>query len=90
MTGIVFSMMPHTITRKFLPAVFTVMLTFLATIAHATEITVYKSPTCGCCSGWVDHMKSNGYSVISKDVEDLDVIKKMLGVPLKIWQAGLE
>ena len=24
-----------------------------------TEITVYKSPTCGCCTKWVDHLKAN-------------------------------
>ena len=24
---------------------------------------VYKDPSCGCCSKWVDHMKSNGFDV---------------------------
>ncbi len=64
-----------------MPMTFAVILTFLATVAHATEITVYKSPTCGCCSEWVKHMEANGYSVISNNVEDLDAIKMILGVP---------
>lgn len=26
-------------------------------------ITVYKSPTCGCCSAWVGHLHENGFRV---------------------------
>lgn len=46
------------------------------------ELTVYKSPYCGCCSKWVDHMRLNGFSVISKDVEDLTPIKTQQRVPV--------
>jgi len=49
--------------------------------AVAGEITVYKSPWCGCCSSWADHMRANGHSVTTKEVEDLDAIKRMAGVP---------
>lgn len=56
-------------------------MVFMTATAQATEITVYKSPTCGCCSAWVDHMKANGYTVVSKNVDDLEAIKKVLGVP---------
>ena len=27
------------------------------------EITVYKSPTCGCCKKWVSHLNDNGFNV---------------------------
>ncbi len=74
-------MMKHIILRL----AFGLATIFLATTApssvQATEITVYKSPTCGCCSGWVDHMKANGYTVISKNTDDLETIKEVLGVP---------
>jgi hypothetical protein len=48
--------------------------------AAATEITVYKSPWCGCCEKWMDHLRSNGFDVAIKSVKDLDVIKNQFGV----------
>lgn len=49
--------------------------------AAATRIEVYKSPTCGCCSMWVEHLQASGFEVAAKDVADLDAIKRMAGVP---------
>ena len=46
----------------------------------ATEITVYKSPTCGCCNAWIDHLEDNGFSVIKKDLRDTSPIKAAHGV----------
>lgn len=43
-------------------------------------VTVYKSPTCGCCGEWVKHLRSNGFKVEAHDVADLDPIKQKLGV----------
>lgn len=45
------------------------------------SVTVYKSPTCGCCTKWVDHLRASGYTVTAKDVDDVDSIKADLGVP---------
>jgi hypothetical protein len=45
------------------------------------QLTVYKSPTCGCCSLWIEHMKSNGFEVKSFDVDDIDAVKRERGVP---------
>ena len=44
-------------------------------------ITVYKSPTCGCCAKWVTHLRKAGYTVTSNDTDDMDAIKRQLGVP---------
>ena len=49
--------------------------------AGATEITVYKTPWCGCCGNWVSHLRDNGFSVTVKEREDLDPIKRKHGVP---------
>lgn len=49
--------------------------------AFAAEMTVYKSPWCGCCAKWIDHLKADGHSVQVKNMEDLDTIKKMAGIP---------
>ena len=37
----------------------------LATAAHAGApmVMVEKSATCGCCAGWVEHMRANGFEV---------------------------
>lgn len=39
--------------------------------AQAAEVLVYKSPTCGCCNKWVDHLRANGFSVKTEDVNDI-------------------
>jgi hypothetical protein len=49
--------------------------------AAKPSVTVYKSPTCGCCSKWVDHMRTNGFDVKALDVEDIDTVKRTYGVP---------
>lgn len=38
-------------------------------------LTVYKTPTCGCCGAWVDHMENAGFSTTVHDQEDLNPIK---------------
>lgn len=50
----------------------------------SSVITVYKSPTCGCCQAWVDYLKANGFEVKTIDLDDLSEIKAMSGVPRPI------
>ena len=47
----------------------------------AADIVVYKSPTCGCCGKWVQHMEDAGFSVDVENRRDLTPIKAELGVP---------
>ena len=42
---------------------------------------VYKSPTCGCCSLWIDHVEDNEFHTEARDVADLNLIKKEKGIP---------
>ncbi len=44
------------------------------------EITVYKSPTCGCCTDWEVHLEKEGFKVISHKERNMNRIKKSLGV----------
>ena len=53
--------------------------------ALAAEVTVYKSPYCGCCKGWVTHMQRNGFSVKTNDIDDVSPIKRRNGVPSRLW-----
>lgn len=50
------------------------------TIAAAEVITVYKSPTCGCCSAWIEHLKQNGFEVTAHDTANMSQVKQSLGV----------
>jgi len=43
-------------------------------------VVVFKSPTCGCCEGWVEHMRASGFTVETRDVADVSPIKADLGV----------
>jgi hypothetical protein len=42
---------------------------------------VHKTPTCGCCNAWVDHLRSAGFTVETVDVPDTGPIANRLGVP---------
>jgi hypothetical protein len=44
---------------------------------------VYKSPTCGCCSKWVDHVRQAGFTAKVTEMDDaaLDALKNKLAVP---------
>lgn len=46
----------------------------------ATAMTVYKSPTCGCCEKYVEYLRENGFAVKSVNESDMDAIKKRHGV----------
>src|SRR5262249_9873266 len=49
--------------------------------AREPLITVHKDPTCGCCSGWVQHLQNAGFVTKVLDTRDIDAVKKRLGVP---------
>ena len=44
-------------------------------------VLVHKSPTCGCCTGWAEHMRKAGFTVQVDNRDDLAPLKKRLGVP---------
>ena len=50
------------------------------TAADTTLVTVYKSPTCGCCKAWVDHLREHGFRVVAIDTTKLEGIKRQHGV----------
>jgi hypothetical protein len=44
-------------------------------------ITVYKSPTCGCCTMWEDHLSKAGFKVTSQTTNNMAEIRRQFGVP---------
>ncbi|MDQ6992411.1 MAG: DUF411 domain-containing protein [Mariprofundus sp.] len=49
-----------------------------------TEVVMYKSPGCECCSKWADHLKGAGFTVIEHKRDDMDAIKAGHGVTKKL------
>lgn len=41
---------------------------------------VYKSPTCGCCGAWVDHINDHGIPTLVQHPADLNAIKDQFKV----------
>lgn len=50
----------------------------------AREVTVYKSPTCGCCALWADHLAEAGFRVRVEDRVEMVPVKQEHGVPLDL------
>ena len=50
------------------------------------EVSVYKTPTCGCCAKWVDHMKHAGFRATVTDMpqESLSRVKAKHNVPAAV------
>lgn len=45
-------------------------------------LVVHKSPTCGCCQAWVEHMRTAGFEVDVREADNLEPVKSRVGVPL--------
>lgn len=61
-------------------------LTFLPFRSFAVNqkpvIELWKSPTCGCCQDWANHMEANGF-LIKTYAQGNDAIRKKLGMPIQ-------
>lgn len=54
-------------------------------VAGTIPITVYASPTCGCCTAWTDHLRANDFLVTVERLADVTPIKRQFGVPESLW-----
>jgi hypothetical protein len=50
-------------------------------VASQPTIEVARSPSCGCCGDWIDHMRAAGFTVNDRLIDDLAPLKAQLGVP---------
>lgn len=44
-------------------------------------VTLYKNPQCGCCEGYADHLRGNGFAVNSVPTNDLLLMGQKYGIP---------
>jgi hypothetical protein len=49
-------------------------------LAGGPLLEVYKSPWCGCCGAWVEHMQQAGFAVEVNELDDVAPLKAMLGI----------
>lgn len=47
-------------------------------------ITVWKDPNCGCCTGWVEHLRRNGFTATVTETANVQAIKVERGVPAEL------
>jgi hypothetical protein len=58
-------------------------VSLFATSMFAMEgktMTIFKSPSCGCCTKWADIMKENGFNIETTMVNDVIYVNHKLGI----------
>ena len=65
-------------------AVLTVGTAGVSYAQTAGTVDMYKSPYCGCCGKWAEHMSKAGFTVKAHEVEDVPAMRKTLGMPDKL------
>lgn len=70
---------------KFRHGVFAVLLAmglaYAGTAAAGKKVMVYKDASCGCCNGYIAYLKAHGIPAVGKNVENVELVKRMLRVP---------
>ena len=49
-----------------------------------TEMTVYRSPSCGCCGVWVEHAKKHGFKIEDIKTEEMEALTSKHNVPAEL------
>lgn len=52
--------------------------------AEQPIIEVFKSPSCACCTHWEDHLRENGFKVISRMTNNMPAVKSHFQVPQQL------
>lgn len=67
---------------QYLATALLVLFTGSVMASPAPRIDVAKTPTCGCCTAWIEHLEENGFEVAAYDVspEQLNDIKAGLDI----------
>ena len=70
--------------RNILKPVFLASLLLGSGAAFADEsqdVTLYKTPQCGCCEEYADYLRQNGFTVTVKPAHDLAAMSREAGIP---------
>lgn len=50
-------------------------------LAGMPDVEVFKSPYCGCCTKWAEHLRASGFTVKETLTENAPAARKRLGMP---------
>ena len=72
--------------KRIILAVLLAKLAWAGTVMAQTapQVEMYKSPYCGCCGKWAEHMKKNGFKVVTHEVDNVPATRKRLGMPERL------
>lgn len=70
-----------TIRRRDLMAGLGVLAAWPAVAQGGPLVEVWRDPNCGCCSGWVAHMREAGFAMRETVLPALGPVRRMLGTP---------
>lgn len=61
-------------------------LLLIAATGQADEdtLTVYKTPGCGCCERWIEHLRAAGFEVEAHNAGNLNALRREWGVPRRL------
>jgi len=48
-------------------------------------MTVYRTPSCGCCGEYIRYLRNHGVAVHVVELEDLAPLKRQWGIPAEMW-----
>lgn len=69
------------IPRRLLSGIAVAALAAPAFAQSRPSIEVWRDPNCGCCSGWVAHLRAEGFAVTDRVVRNVGAYRQMLGTP---------
>ena len=55
-----------------------------ADYSGTTEMTVYRSPTCGCCGIWVEHAQKHGFKIEDIKTDEMEALKQKHNIPAEL------
>ena len=67
--------------RYRIPEIAALLFVLFSSPVLASEITVYKSPTCTCCEGWIGYVRAHGFTAKIVETDDLDAVNAKWHVP---------
>ena len=72
------------LTRRALLISASVLALTRAAYAAPTPVMLYKNPECGCCDGYAEYLRHNGFTVTAKATNDLSEISRKAGIPTEL------
>jgi hypothetical protein len=71
----------RTLFRALFRATGAALLLVAGIVQAASVVEVYKTPACGCCGKWIEHLRANGFSVKVTEVSNTNTYRAKAGIP---------